>query len=45
MRFYSVELAIGLRQGEALGLHSSDVDLGGSTLTVRIALQRIGKEI
>jgi integrase len=37
----TVTLAIGLRQGEALGLRWPDVDLEGDTLTVRHALQRI----
>jgi integrase len=39
---YTVALAIGLRQGEALGLHWRDVDLDDGTLTVRTTLQRIG---
>jgi integrase len=42
---YSVALGVGLRQGEALGLHWSDVDLEAGTLTVRVTLQRIGKKI
>ncbi len=33
-------LALGLRQGEALGLHWDDVDLATGVLTVRRALQR-----
>ncbi len=33
-------LALGLRQGEALGLAWDDLDLDGGTLTVRRALQR-----
>ena len=37
---WSVALALGLRQGEALGLGWEDVDLEASTLTVRRALQR-----
>jgi integrase len=37
---WSVALALGLRQGEALGLRWSDVDLDAATLTVRRALQR-----
>lgn len=37
---WSVALALGLRQGEALGLRWSDVDLDAGTLTVRNALQR-----
>jgi integrase len=40
---YSVALTLGLRQGEALGLRWSDVDLGARTLTVRAAMQRVGK--
>ena len=39
---YTVALAIGLRQGEALGLRWDDVDLDAGTLTVRNALQRLG---
>lgn len=38
---YLVALAVGLRQGEILGLAWSDVDFEASTLTVRNALQRI----
>src|SRR5512135_2247678 len=37
---WSVALALGLRQGEALGLRWSDVNLDDATLTVRSALQR-----
>jgi len=37
---WSVALAIGLRQGEALGLRWADVDLESGRLTVRRALQR-----
>jgi integrase len=37
-------VALGLRQGEALGLRWPDVDLDAGTLTVRVALQRLGKE-
>lgn len=37
---WSVALALGLRQGEALGLRWDDLDLDNSTLTVRHALQR-----
>jgi integrase len=37
---WSVALALGLRQGEALGLRWRDVDLDAGTLTVRSALQR-----
>lgn len=38
---YSVALAVGLRQGEALGLHWQDVDLDQGLLRVRLTLQRI----
>jgi integrase len=38
---YSVAIALGLRQGEALGLRWTDVDLDKSSLTVTNALQRI----
>jgi integrase len=38
---YSVALAIGLRQGEALGLRWVDIDLDAGTLRVRKQLQRI----
>jgi integrase len=37
---YAVACALGLRQGEALGLRWSDVDLEGRALTVRATLQR-----
>ena len=37
---WAVALALGLRQGEALGLQWSDVDLDAGTLRVRAALQR-----
>lgn len=37
---WSVALALGLRQGEALGLLWDDVDLDAGTVTVRQALQR-----
>jgi len=37
---WSVALALGLRQGEALGLRWADLDLERETLTVRQALQR-----
>src|SRR5207244_2016666 len=37
---WSVALAIGLRQGEALGLQWPDVDLDAGTVSVRQALQR-----
>lgn len=38
---YSVAIALGLRQGEALGLGWDDVDLDAGVLRVRYALQRI----
>jgi integrase len=38
---YSVALALGLRQGEVLGLKWSDIDLETGTLRVRRASQRI----
>ena len=38
---YSVALALGLRQGEALGLRWQDVDLAGGVVSVRHQLQRI----
>jgi integrase len=38
---WSVALALGLRQGEALGLQWSDIDLNTGVLTVRHALQRL----
>jgi integrase len=37
----TVAIALGLRQGEALGLRWQDVDLGGRQLHVRNALQRL----
>ena len=41
---WSVALALGLRQGESLGLQWSDIDLGKGVLRVRRALQRIEGE-
>lgn len=41
---YWVAIAIGLRQGEILGLRWEDVDLDAGTLSVRNALQRIDGE-
>ncbi len=38
---YTVAVALGLRQGEALGLCWEDVDLDGRRLRVRRALQRV----
>lgn len=37
---WSIALALGLRQGEALGLKWSDVDLDASTLHIRRSVQR-----
>ncbi len=42
---YTLVLAVGLRQGEALGLHWTDLELDGGTLSVRTALQRIGGKL
>jgi integrase len=39
---YVLALALGLRQGELLGLRWDDIDLEASKLSVRHALQRIG---
>jgi integrase len=41
---FTVALAVGLRQGEALALSWDDVDLDGGTLTVRRSLQRVDKQ-
>jgi len=41
---FTVALALGLRQGEALGLRWPDVDLGGALLTVQRSLQRVNGE-
>ena len=38
---YSVALALGLRQGEALGLKSTDINLESGVLRVRRASQRV----
>ncbi|MGE0520932.1 MAG: tyrosine-type recombinase/integrase [Candidatus Binatia bacterium] len=38
---YTVALALGLREGEALGLRWDDIDLDGATLNVRQQLQRV----
>lgn len=38
---WSIALALGLRQGEALGLQWRDIDFDKGTLTVRRALQRL----
>jgi integrase len=42
---YSVVLALGLRQGEALGLRWEDVDLDGRRLIVANALQRVNGQL
>ena len=41
---YTVALAVGLRQGEALGLRWEDVHLEAGTLSVKVTLQRINGE-
>jgi len=41
---FTIALALGLRQGEALGLRWPDVDLDGGLLTVQRSLQRVGRE-
>jgi len=41
---YAVALAVGLRQGEALGLCWDDVDLDGATVSIRHQLQRLDKK-
>jgi integrase len=38
---YTVALAIGLREGEALGLRWQDVNLETGTITVQVGLQRV----
>lgn len=42
---YSVALAVGLRQGEALGLHWEDVDLERAEILVHRSLQRINGKL
>ena len=42
---FTTAVAIGLRQGEILGLKWSDVDFETGELTVRAALQRINKKL
>lgn len=39
---FTVAVALGLRQGEVLGLRWQDVDLDRRTLTISFALQRLG---
>ena len=41
---FTVALDCGLRQGEALALRWTDVDLARATITVRRSLQRVGRE-
>ena len=42
---YTVAVALGLRQGEILGLRWTDVDLDASTITVSQALQRVSGQL
>jgi integrase len=42
---FSVLLFVGLRKGEALGLHWQDIDFEGRKLRVRLQLQRINKAL
>jgi len=42
---FLVAIAVGLRLGEVLALRWADVDLKGQSLTVRFALQRVGKKL
>ena len=42
---YTVALALGLRQGEALGLRWEDVDLENGNISISHALQRIGGKL
>jgi integrase len=42
---FTVAVALGMRQGEILGLRWSDVNLETGTLTVRAALQRVEKKL
>lgn len=41
---FTVGVALGLRQGEILGLHWQDVDTDAGTLRVRTSLQRLPKQ-
>jgi integrase len=43
--FFNTAVATGLRLGELLGLRGPDVDLNDGVLTVRQALQRVGKHV
>ena len=38
-------MALGLRQGEALGLHWSDIDLDAATLRITAAVQRVDHKL
>ena len=42
---YSVALALGLRQSEALGLQWDNIDFANRTLSVRQSLQRINRQL
>lgn len=42
---FTVALAVGLREGEALGLRWQDVDLESGRISIRVALQRIGGKL
>lgn len=42
---FSVALALGLRQGEALGLRWQDIDFGAGTLRISHQLQRIDRRL
>src|SRR5262249_46348366 len=42
---YTAAVAVGLRQGEVLGLKWTDIDLETGRLNVRAALQRIDKKL
>src|SRR5207302_6583175 len=42
---FSVALALGLRQGEALGLRWQDIDFAAGTIAVRNQLQRINGKL
>jgi integrase len=42
---FTAAVALGLRQGEILGLQWSDVNLETASLTVRTALQRVNKKL
>jgi integrase len=42
---YTVAVAVGMRQGEILGLQWSDIDMEAGTLRIRAALQRVEKKL